>query len=298
MVRLVPAPPACFDAGVGDDGYRLIDSGGGRKLEAFGPVLLDRPVAYAVWDRDPAKARDWDRAAGIYHRSESGGGSWEWRQKTPESWTLAYGGLTFSIKPTPFGHLGLFAEQAENWAWLRRTLARLGEGLEVINMFAYTGGSTLACAQAGAKVCHLDSSQGAVTWARLDAQLSGLAEKPIRWIVEDVGKFVGRELKRGRRYHGFVLDPPSYGRGAKGEIFKIEDDLPRLLAGCRDLAGSELGFILLSCHSDHFSPAVLSRLLAGYVPAGTGTMEAGEMVIPEEGGRVLPSGVFARWSRA
>ena len=278
-----------------DDGYRLIDSGGGRKLEQFGPVLLDRPVAYAVWDKSPAV--DWGAAAGVYHRSDQGGGSWEWRRKPPESWPIGYGGLRLLIKPTPFGHLGLFPEQEENWGWLRRTCERLGPELEVINMFAYTGGSTLACAAAGAKVCHLDSAQGAVSWARTNAELSGLVDRPIRWIVEDVSRFVAREQKRGRRYHGFILDPPSYGRGAKGEVFKIEEDLTRLLAGCRDLAGDQLGFVLLSCHSDHFSPAVLSRLLAGYVPAAGGRMEAGEMVVPEAGGRGLPSGVFARWSR-
>jgi 23S rRNA (cytosine1962-C5)-methyltransferase len=196
---------------VARDDYALLDCGGGRKLERLGGLVLDRPVAHAVWA--PALEREaWERADGVYHRSDKGGGSWLWRGKPPAPFELGYGGLRLLVKATPFGHLGLFPEQRDNWDWLRAQVGRLRGG-EVLNLFAYTGGSTLACAGAGAPVCHVDSSKGVVGWARDNAARSGLAEAPVRWIVEDAVAFLGREVRRGRRYQGVILDPPSYGRG-------------------------------------------------------------------------------------
>lgn len=275
--------------------YALLDCGGGRKLERFGEWVLDRPVNYAVWKRGLPKGR-WRDAAAFYRRSDKGGGDWEVRKQHPRHWPVTWGGLTMKIKPTPFGHVGLFPEQHGNWAWLRERCRDLGADAEVLNLFAYTGGSTLACAQAGVKVCHVDSSKGIVAWAKENAALGGLDAAPIRFLVDDVSGFVARELRRGRRYRGVVMDPPSYGRGAKGEVFKIEADLPGLVKECWKLLGDDPDFFLLSCHSASFTPRVLGQVLARSAP-GAGDLETGEMVVPgEAGGPELPSGVFARWT--
>lgn len=274
--------------------YRLLDCGGGRKLEQVGPFLLDRPVNYAVWPTRRS-TREWRDAAGKYHRSDKGGGKWQFRQKLPETWEIGYGGLRLEIKPTPFGHLGLFPEQRENWAWLRRTCQDLGGTPEVLNLFAYTGGSSLAAAQGGARVTHVDSSKGVVQWGRRNAALSGLEKGSVRWIVEDAVRFVQREIRRGRRYQGVVLDPPSFGRGAKGQIFKIEEHLPELVQGCAALLDEGPAFMLLSCHSASFTPRVLEQVLEGYAERPA-SLESGEMLVPGEGdGPDLPSGVFTRW---
>lgn len=278
------------------DEYALLDSGGGRKLERFGDVVLDRPVAHALW-RPRTGDESWSEARGVYHRSDKGGGSWEWHGRDPGRWVIRYGGLSLAMKATPFGHTGLFPEQRENWGWIREAAGALGGDQEVLNLFAYTGGSTLAAAQGGARVCHVDSSRGAVDWARENARESDLEDAPVRWIVEDVTRYLGRELRRGRTYGGIILDPPSFGRGKKGEVFKIERDLPELLEQCRQLLGPEPGFLLLSCHSAGFSPRVLEQLLAEVVPVAEGELEVGEMVVPQEDGRCLPSGFFARWRR-
>lgn len=275
--------------------YALLDCGRGRKLERLGQVLLDRPVAHAAWTPEHGPEL-WSRADGVYHRSDKGGGHWDWRRPVPESWEVDFGGLRLRIKPTPFGHLGLFPEQRANWDWLRGQVKRLGD-CEVLNLFAYTGGSTLAAAQAGARVCHVDSSKGVVGWARDNAALSGLAERPVRWIVEDAVAFLRREVRRGRRYQGLIMDPPSYGRGLKGQVFKIEDDLAELLSLGWELLGDSPGFFLLSCHSASFTPRVLAQVLARSAP-GPGELDAGEMVVPgDEGGPDLPGGVLARWWR-
>jgi len=238
--------------------------------------------------------------AARYHRSSEGGGDWEWIERLPEAWAVEFGGFVWEVHPTGFGHLGLFPEQAASWRWLGEQVARAGrEGApSVLNLFAYTGGSTLACARAGARVCHLDASQGAVTWARRNAELNGLAAAPVRWVVEDVVKFVRREVRRGSRYAGIVLDPPSFGRGAKGEVWKIEDDLPELLAACRGLLEAGPAFLLVSCHSPGFTPCVLLNLVRVCVAGAGGESAAGEMVVTAEpGGTDLPSGVYACWWR-
>lgn len=277
-----------------DPTYQLLDSGDGRRLERFGDFLLDRPLGYALWRRRLPE-REWRRADGIYHRSDRGGGHWEWRREPAEPFPIRYGGLSLEIKPTGFGHVGLFPEQHGSWTWLRTEAARLGPDAELLNLFAYTGGSTLAAAQGGARVCHLDASKGVVDWARRNASANGLGEHPVRWMVDDVLGFLAREIRRGRRYAGVILDPPSYGRGAKGEVWKLEDGLRPLLESVLEVCGGEPRLLLLSCHSAGFTPEVLGRLLGDLV-GGSDRVELGEMVVPEEGGRVLPSGCFARWS--
>jgi 23S rRNA (cytosine1962-C5)-methyltransferase len=274
--------------------YRLLDCGGGRKLERLGPYLLDRPVNYAVW---PPKCpiQEWKAAQGHYVRSDKGGGHWNFRESLPESWEVSYGGLTLEIKPTPFGHLGLFPEQRANWQWLREVCQEIGEAPRVLNLFAYSGGSTLAAAQGGARVCHVDSSKGVVQWARKNAALSGLNKRAVRWMVEDAVRFVQREVRRGNKYQGIVMDPPSFGRGARGQIFKIEEHLLELVNACWELLADGPGFFLLSCHSASFTPRVLEQILEGTAPR-PGNVESGEMLVSaQEGGADLPSGVFARW---
>ncbi|MDH5526633.1 MAG: class I SAM-dependent methyltransferase [Nitrospirota bacterium] len=282
------------------DTYQLIDSGDGRKLEQVGPHLLVRPAAQAVWRPRLPKGR-WKAADAVFVREGEGDMSWTARKPLPDQWAIELAGATFRIKTTGFGHLGLFAEQQGNWAWIReqvKTLAgRTQRPPSVLNMFAYTGGSTLAALAAGAEVTHLDASRGIVDWARENAALSGLADAPCRWMVDDVRKFVQRELRRERVYDGIILDPPSFGRGSKGQVWKIEEHLAPLLADCRALMGAAPGFVLLSAHTPGFSPIALQNMLADAMPEGR--MTCGEMTIAEaEGGRLLPSGTWARWSGA
>lgn len=279
------------------DPYQLIDSGNAAKLEQFGPVRMVRPAPQAVWlPRQPRDA--WEQADAVFTRHSSGGGDWSFRRPIPETWTLSYRSLSFRIKPTAFGHLGLFPEHARAWDWLERQVQEAGPGCTILNLFAYTGGATLAAARAGAKVCHLDASKGVVSWARENAALSGLEEKPIRWIVEDVAKFLQRERRRGVRYDGLVLDPPSFGRGSKGEVFKIEKDLPALLQHARSLLAKRPRFVLLSCHSPGFTPQVLANLLEEMMEGLRGRVQHQEMALPDASGRVLPSGAFAEWVKS
>jgi 23S rRNA (cytosine1962-C5)-methyltransferase len=212
---LTPADGAHADA------YRLLDTGGGRKLEQVGPWTVNRTAAQAFW-APKLPARDWDRAHAFHHRSDQGGGRWETRAAIPARWPVALGGLELWTKLTPFGHLGLFAEHASQWSWLRDAVGagRGAKPIEVLNLFAYTGGATLACSQAGAAVCHVDAAKGVVDWARDNAALNGLSDRPVRWIVDDCAAFLKREQRRGHRYQGLVIDPPTYGRSAR-KVWKI-----------------------------------------------------------------------------
>lgn len=276
--------------------YQLLDSGNFEKLEQVGPYRLIRPAPQAIW-KPAHPAPLWKTAHAHYHRSSSGGGSWEYKQKLPAEWVISYFGLTVKIRPTDFGHLGIFAEQGPNWQWIQAQISRANRPVSVLNTFAYTGGSTLAAAAMGATVTHLDAAKGIVTWARENAQLSHLADRPIRWLVEDVSKFVAREIRRGSHYDAIILDPPSFGRGAKNEVWKFEDDLPKLLADCRLILSKNPIFVLLSAHTPGFTPLALQNLL-GDMTAGLGGRVVGsEMTIAEaETGRVLPSGTMAVWS--
>ncbi|MEW6715034.1 MAG: class I SAM-dependent methyltransferase [Nitrospirota bacterium] len=277
-------------------GYQLLDSGMGNKLERVGPYLLVRPSPQAVWSPSLPKER-WQEADAVYIRSSTGGGKWEFRRLLPEKWEIEYGGFRFAVKPTGFGHLGLFPEQIDSWEWISEKVKTAKREITVLNLFAYTGGSTLAAASAGASVCHLDASKGVVDWGRENAALSNLSGQSIRWIVDDAQKFISKEIRRGKRYDAVILDPPSFGRGAKGEIWKIEDDLTKLLNSCRELLSDDPLFVLLSCHSPGFTPLVLQNLLAEMMKKIKGKLSCAEMMLTEaESGRPLPCGSYARWS--
>lgn len=221
--------------------YELIDTGDGERLERWGRYILRRPDPQVIWPATLGK-KDWNNAHAHYQRSSSGGGRWSFLKKMPERWTISYGGIQFYIRPTGFKHTGLFPEQAVNWDWLTKLITARTGPVRVLNLFAYTGGATVAAAAAGAEVCHVDAAKGMVTWARENLVLSGLAERPVRWIVDDVLKFVNREKRRGRLYQGIIMDPPSFGRGPNREVWKIEDELYGLTELCAQLLGEDALF--------------------------------------------------------
>lgn len=240
--------------------YCLIDTSKGERLERWGNVTLIRPDPQIIWEcSDPAK--EWNSAHARYIRSSSGGGHWEYSRSLPESWNITYKNLTFMVKPTGFKHTGLFPEQAVNWDYCTELIENAGRPINVLNLFAYTGGATLACAAAGASVCHLDAVKGMVEWGKQNAALSGLSDKPIRWIVDDAMKFLGREIKRGNKYDGIILDPPSYGRGTGGEMWKLEDCIYELMMRCAQVLSDDPLFILLNSYTTGLSPSVMSYLL-------------------------------------
>lgn len=281
-------------------GYTLLDSGDMQKLEQIGPYLLVRPAPQAIWTPRLPRAA-WDKADGVYVRESEGGGHWAWKSKVKREFDVLFNSLALELRLTNFGHLGLFPEQAENWDWLRRLIrARMkrtnDRNLHVLNLFGYTGGSTLAASQAGAHVVHLDAAKGVVDWARKNAKICDLDERPIRWIVDDALKFVKREQRRKTHYQGIILDPPSFGRGPQGEVFKIEKDLIPLLEACSEILGGDALFALYSCHTPGFTPITLANQLGELVGKRGGTLESGEMTVAETGGRLLPSGAYARWS--
>jgi 23S rRNA (cytosine1962-C5)-methyltransferase len=295
--------------------YQLLDCGDGMKQERWGPYSLVRPDPQIIWPRhgdtsgggspartpsgDPAAAwKDWD---GFYHRSESGGGKWEFRQKLPDSWKIAYEslGLTFRIHPTSFKHTGLFPEQAVNWEWFSakiRTARQAGREVAVLNLFGYTGAATCAAAKAGAAVCHVDAAEGMVKWCRENAALSGLADAPIRYLTDDCLKFVRREQKRGRKYDAIIMDPPTYGRGSTGEMWKLEDHLWELLTACRVVLSDQPLFFLINAYTARLSPTVVANLLAELLGGRGGAITAGEVGLPiQRDGKVLPCGIYGRW---
>jgi len=282
-----------FDA----DQYQLLDFGDGRKLERFGAYVLDRPcpAAAAQVKSQPAL---WRGASARYDRTGPERGVWSPRAGLPDRWCLRHGSLTFELTPTTFGHLGVFTEQAENWDWIARQVRRAGRPLRVLNLFAYTGGSTLAAAAAGAEVVHVDSAKNIVAWARRNAQASGLEHAPIRWIVEDAQRFAARELRRGTPYDAVILDPPSYGHGPQGESWKVATDLAPLLDACARLTQQQRAFMLLTCHSPGFGPAELEAMLNDSVG---GSCQAGAMARPlclaAGDGRRLACGAVVRWAQ-
>jgi len=282
-----------------DDEYQLIDSGNGQKLEQIGPYHLVRPASQAIW-RPRSSQQKWRNVDAIYRRDKSGSGKWEWRTKVQRDFNIIYNRLSWSLKLTNFGHMGLFPEQADNWEWMRTAIrermARTNRAnLYVLNLFAYTGGSSLACSQAGAHVVHVDAAKGVVDWARKNARMCNLDERPIRWLVDDALKFVKREVRRGHSYQAIILDPPSFGRGPKGEVFKIENDIVPLLDACRELLAKDALFLLYSCHTPGFTPLTLENQLADTTQRRGGALESGEMTVIDTHNRALPSGAFARW---
>lgn len=278
--------------------YMLLDTSGGEKLERWGEHILIRPDPQIIWDT-PKKHPDWKRAEARYLRSSKGGGEWEVYKKTEESWTIAYRDLRFRIQPTGFKHTGLFPEQAVNWNFFDETIRAQQRPIQVLNLFAYTGGATLACAAAGASVCHVDASKGMVAWARENAALSGLSEKPIRWIVDDCEKFVQREIKRGRRYDGIIMDPPSYGRGPGGEVWKLEEQIYSMVETCTQVLSDDPLFFVLNSYTTGLSPSVMNYLLG--VTVGRkfgGNVSCDEIGLPvEASGLCLPCGSTAIWKK-
>lgn len=277
-----------------DISYELLDSGLGRKLERFGEVILDRPCSQAVW-RPMLGEDSWRRAHAVFHR-ESRNGNWEVRGRVPEWWRCQVGGVDFKLQTTDFGHVGVFPEHVLGWDWMRGRVASAGRKLSVLNLFAYSGGATLALAKAGCEVCHLDASKKMVDWANRNAELNDLGSAPIRWIVDDVTKFLKREMRRGRTYDGILLDPPSFGRGTNQELFKIETHLLDLLDLCRGVMSPSCEFLFVSCHTPGYTPMVLRHLLEQSMKGGT--IETGEMRL-SGGGKALdvPSGSYAAWGR-
>ena len=273
--------------------FAVLDAGGGMKLERWKGVTLLRPDPLAVWPMDAAEAD------AVYIRAQTGGGRWDMRKVLPESWILRYGELRFIVRPTGFKHTGLFPEQAVNWDWMRAALAdwrqKHSDRPRILNLFAYTGGATAACALAGAALTHVDAAKGMVSWAKDNAKESGLRDAPIRYIVDDCVKFVGRELRRGSRYDGVVMDPPSYGRGPGGELWKIENDLWPLVADCARLLSDEPAFFLINSYTTGLSASALSNVLR--MALGRGQVESDEIGLPiERRNLVLPCGASARWT--
>jgi 23S rRNA (cytosine1962-C5)-methyltransferase len=304
----------------GEPDYQLLDSGEGEKLERFGKIVLSRPDPQALWKKHtPAQ---WKNIDGYFSREEKGS-NWELKSTVPDRWQIAFGGLKLWIKPTAFKHVGLFPEQVKNWEWIREKVEesrmkneKAGEGerddrgekegLQILNLFAYTGGASLAAAQAGAAVVHVDGSKAALTWARENAELSGLADKPIRWIFEDAPTFVKREIKRGKKYDGIIMDPPSFGHGPDNQLWKIEDHFLGLIDDCMQLLSDKPLFFLINGYSAGYSAIAYENNLLTLKEKFGGTIEVGELTMQEAGSkeqevgsaqRLLPAGIFARWSR-
>lgn len=274
--------------------YELIDSGNGRKLERFGSITLDRPCSQAVWS--PTNPRLWKQANASFTRKD--GLKWYGREKLPDSWIAEINGVQMKLSTTDFGHLGVFPETRAIWDWIRSRVSAESkvrrEPFQFLNLFAYSGGATMAAAQGGAHCCHVDASKGMVQWARQNAEINQLKERPIRWIVDDVNKFLNREIKRGRQYDAVLLDPPSFGRGKSGELYKIENALLQTLQLVYKVLSKSPSFVYLTSHTPGFSPIVLKNLIAQMLSQGQ--LQCGEMLLTgNDHGFSLPSGTWARW---
>lgn len=276
--------------------YEIIDCSKGEKLERWGDYILLRPDPQVLWDL-PRKNPAWKKLNGHYHRSNKGGGEWEFFD-LPKQWSINYKDLTFHLKPFTFKHTGLFPEQAVNWDWFSEKIRNANREIKVLNLFAYTGGATLAAAKAGAKVTHVDASKGMVTWGKENAVASGLEDAPIRWLVDDCVKFVEREIRRGNHYDGIIMDPPSYGRGPKGEIWKLEEKIHPFIALASQLLSDNPLFFLVNSYTTGLAPAVLTYMIS--IEVGKkfgGHVESQEIGLPvKETGLILPCGASGRWS--
>ena len=274
--------------------YEVIDCSKGEKLERWGDYILVRPDPQVIWDT-PRKEKGWHKMNAHYHRSKKGGGEWEFFD-LPQQWSIHYRNLTFQLKPFSFKHTGLFPEQAANWDWFSELIKKAGRPIKVLNLFAYTGGATIAAAAAGASVTHVDASKGMVTWAKENAASSGLADAPIRWIVDDCVKFVEREIRRGNHYDAIIMDPPSYGRGPKGEIWKIEESIHPLVKLCAQLLVDRPLFFLINSYTTGLQPAVLSYLIGTELKRFPGKVTADEIGLPvSSNGLTLPCGASGRF---
>lgn len=282
--------------------YEVLDAGGKEKLERWNDIILRRPDPVALWPIDDEK--EWKKAHAIYHRSSSGGGQWEYKKPIQEFWTIAYKDLRFKISPTGFKHTGLFPEQAANWDFIMKTIRQAKEAhpdrpIRVLNLFAYTGGATMAAAKAGAdEVVHLDASKGINAWARENMELNHLQDKKIRFLVDDALKFIARELRRGRQYDGIIMDPPSYGRGPNKEVWKLEDNIYELITQAQKLLSNDALFFLVNLYTTGFPLTTLQQTLDRcVVREHGGSVEVGETLLPiKEGHALLPCGIFGRWT--
>ena len=277
--------------------YEVIDTSNGEKLERWGEYILVRPDPQVIWNTPHTEPR-WKKKNAHYHRSSRGGGEWELFD-LPKTWSIRYKELTFHLQPFQFKHTGLFPEQAVNWDWFGTKIRESDRSVKILNLFAYTGGATLAAAAAGASVTHVDASKGMVTWAKENAAASGLADRPIRWLVDDCVKFVEREIRRGNKYDGIIMDPPSYGRGPKGEIWKIEEKIYPLIQLCTDILTEDALFFLINSYTTGLQPAVLSYMMnTEIVSRFGGHVDAQEIGLPVSGnGLILPCGASGRWER-
>jgi 23S rRNA (cytosine1962-C5)-methyltransferase len=272
--------------------YELLQCGNGLKRERWGEVRLIRPDPQIIWPLE----EPWGRHDAIYHRSEDGGGQWKFKRQLPEHWQITFAGLQFKIRPTNFKHTGLFPEQASNWTWVMKKIGGAGRPIRVLNLFGYTGAATVAAVAAGASVCHVDAAKGMVQWCGENVKLSGLGEKPIRYIVDDCVKFVQREIRRGQQYDAIIMDPPSFGRGAEGQVWKLERDLWPLLESCHKILSGQPLFFLLNSYTTGLSPTILTSLLFQLMKSASGNCYGGELALPITGdSRVLPCGIYARW---
>ncbi|OGD09262.1 hypothetical protein A2397_02920 [Candidatus Amesbacteria bacterium RIFOXYB1_FULL_44_23] len=268
--------------------YELLDSGNGEKLERFGGFIVTRPEPRIIWNK---KSEDlWKKAEGIFTGEE-----WRFSSSPPTEWKISYDKMVFNLKPTEFKHVGVFPEQAVNWDWITQILKSQGKGHDkkVLNLFAYTGGATMAAAMAGAQVTHVDSSRPAMMWASENAKLSRIAKDSIRWIQDDAIKFVQREIRRGAKYDGIIMDPPRFGRGVSGEVWKLENNLPKLAHACREILSETPLFFLINAYTADLSHLAVENLLTDVMKEN---VESGELGLKESvGGRILPAGIFARW---
>ena len=276
--------------------FEVLDTGNGDKLERWGKFVLCRPDPQVIWPaQDPSM---WDAAQAHYYRSERGGGEWRFREQLPERWQISYGDLRFHVRPTGFKHTGLFPEQATNWDWMRNLIKKRDGNVKVLNLFAYTGGATMACAAQGAHVTHVDAAKGMVQWAKENRELSKIPETNCRFIVEDALAFVRRELRRGNHYDGILMDPPSYGRGPGGEVWKLENELYTLVSTCAEALSDNPIFFLVNSYTTGFQPAVLQNIIGRTVQSRFGgKVDAQEVVLPVRAGGVLPCGASGRWQK-
>lgn len=279
--------------------YKILDMADGQKLEKWGEVILSRPDPQIIW-KDRCFPDKWKKINATYHRSKSGGGSWLFEKKMPQSWKIQYKDLTFQIKPMGFKHTGLFPEQAVNWDWMIRKIKSAKRDIKVLNLFAYTGGATVACLSAGASVCHVDSSRGMTTWAKENVEASRLQNRSVRFIVDDVLKFVAREIRRGNQYDAIIMDPPSYGRGTKGEIWQFEQNIYELVDLCSQVLSKNPLFFLINSYTTGISSTVLQNIL--YLTVNKkmkGKLTCGEIGLPmEQANLVLPCGIYGRWENS
>lgn len=276
--------------------YECLDAGNGEKLERWGNIILRRPEPQAMWP--VVKSSNWEEVSGFYHRSKDGGGSWEFKEKLPEFWKISYKDLTFKVSPTNFKHTGLFPEQATNWDFMMDKIKNANRPIKVLNLFAYTGAATVACSKAGADlVVHVDASKGMVNWAKENAILSGIENNYIRYIVDDCLKFVEREIRRGNKYDAIVMDPPSYGRGPSGEVWKLENNLENLVLKCSELLSDDPLFFLINAYTTGISSTVLYNILKLTIEKKfNGSVDCGEIGLPiTKNNLVLPCGIYGRW---